>query len=219
VRVEGHVLLWAGLHRKRPTLRVLVLGGTGPIGSAVVRELVGRGHQLFALARSAASAARLDQIGVTAIAGDIGSPEAWVATLRPLDAVIHMACDFNTDMGAVDRRLLDALLPALAANKQRPRFLYTGGCWLFGATGDDLATEQTPFRPLPAPRTRLDAAASRSGGRDPLRRSTAGPGHKITKTTPCKVEWAPAFRSPRPARGERSDRPRDPGEGGYRSND
>jgi nucleoside-diphosphate-sugar epimerase len=130
-------------------LRVFVLGGTGRIGSAVVRELVGRGHQLFALARSDASAAKLDQIGVTAIAGDIGSPEAWVATLRPVDAVIHMACDFNTDMGAVDRRLLDALLPALAANKQRPRFLYTGGCWLFGATGDDLATEQTPFRPLP----------------------------------------------------------------------
>ena len=116
----------------------------------MVRELVGRGHQLFALARSAASTARLDQIGVTAIAGDIGSPQAWAATLPPLDAVIHMACDFNTDMGAVDRRLLDALLPALAANKQKPRFLYTGGCWLFGATGDDLATEQTPFRPLPA---------------------------------------------------------------------
>src|SRR5204863_3245773 len=33
----------------------------------------------------------------------------------------------------------------------------------------------------------LVAEASRSGRRDPFRRSTAGPGHKITKTTPCKV--------------------------------
>jgi nucleoside-diphosphate-sugar epimerase len=130
-------------------LRVFVLGGTGLIGSAVIRELVRRGHRLFGLARSGTSAAKLDQIGVTSIAGDIGSPEGWLATLPPCDAAIHMACDFDTDMGAVDRRLLDRLLPALAAQNERPRFLYTGGCWLFGATGDALATEATPFCPLP----------------------------------------------------------------------
>src|SRR5882757_1021768 len=98
---------WAGFHRKGSGMRVFVLGGTGLIGSAVARELVGRGHQLFGLARSGASAAKLNQIGLTAIAGDIGSPDAWVAALPPFDAVIHMACDFDTDMGGVDRRLLD----------------------------------------------------------------------------------------------------------------
>ena len=61
-----------------------------------------------------------------------------------------MACDFTTDMGAVDRRLIDGLLSALAAQPQRPRLIYTGGCWLFGATGNEIASEQTPFRPLPA---------------------------------------------------------------------
>src|SRR5258707_8245119 len=50
----------------------------------------------------------------------------------------------------VDRRLLDGLLPHLAAQSKRATFIYTGGCWLFGATGDDVATEETPFRPLPA---------------------------------------------------------------------
>jgi len=131
-------------------LRVFVLGGTGLIGTAVVRELVGRGHELFGLARSGASAARLDHIGVTSFPGDTQSPEHWVARLPPLDAVIHMACDFSTDMGAIDRHLLDRLLPALAAQEETPRFIYTGGCWLFGATGDATATEATPFRPLPA---------------------------------------------------------------------
>lgn len=129
-------------------MRVFVLGGTGLIGTAVVRELVGRGHQLFGLARSGASAARLDQIGVTSFPGDIRSPEHWLARLPPCDAVIHMACDFSTEMGAIDRHLLDRLLPALAAQPQTPRFIYTGGCWLFGATGDAVATEATPFRPL-----------------------------------------------------------------------
>jgi nucleoside-diphosphate-sugar epimerase len=41
-------------------------------------------------------------------------------------------------------------LPSLAAQPTKPRFIYTGDGWLFGATGDDLATEQTPFHPLPA---------------------------------------------------------------------
>ena len=52
-----------------------------------------------------------------------------------------MACDFNSDMGAVDRRLLDGLLPVLAKQKEKPRFIYTGGGWLFGATDDELVME------------------------------------------------------------------------------
>jgi nucleoside-diphosphate-sugar epimerase len=131
-------------------VRVLVLGGTGSIGSAVVQELVGRGHDVLALARSEVSATKSGEAGATPLAGDIAAPEPWTARLPPVDAVIHAACDFSTAMGAIDRRLLDALLPALAAQPKKPRLIYTGGCWLFGATGDDIATEATPFCPLPA---------------------------------------------------------------------
>jgi nucleoside-diphosphate-sugar epimerase len=131
-------------------VRVLVLGGTGSIGSAVVRELVRCGHDICGLARSDASAAKLAECGATPMAGDIAAPERWAGRLPRLDAVIHAACDFNSDMGAIDRRLLDVLLPSLAAQPKKPRFIYTGGCWLFGATGDDVATEETPLRPLPA---------------------------------------------------------------------
>jgi nucleoside-diphosphate-sugar epimerase len=138
------------LPQKEQIVRVLVLGGTGMIGSAVVRVMVGRGHELFGLARSEVAAAKLRQSGAMPLAGDIGSPETWAAGLPPPDAVVHMACDFTTDMGAFDRRLLDVLLPALVAQPTKPRFIATGGCWLFGATGDDIATEATPFCPLPA---------------------------------------------------------------------
>jgi nucleoside-diphosphate-sugar epimerase len=131
-------------------LRVFVLGGTGSIGSPTLRKLIERGHQVWALARSDSSASRLAEIGATVVAGDITAPERWIARLPLLDAVIHAACDFSSDMGAIDTRLLDTLLPALAAQPNRPRFIYTGGCWLFGATGDEIATEETPFRPLPA---------------------------------------------------------------------
>jgi nucleoside-diphosphate-sugar epimerase len=131
-------------------VRVFVLGGTGSIGSALVRELIKRGHSVSALARSEVSTAKLSEFGATPVAGDIASPERWTTRLPTVDAVIHAACDFSTEMGAIDARLLDVLLRSLAAQPRKPRFIYTGGCWLFGATGHDVATEETPFRPLPA---------------------------------------------------------------------
>jgi nucleoside-diphosphate-sugar epimerase len=131
-------------------LRVFILGGTGSIGSPIVRELIERGHEVWALARSEASAAKLREGGATAMAGDIAAPERWTPRLPLIDAVIHAACDFGNEMAAIDARLLDALLPALAAQPKKPRFLYTGGGWLFGAAGDEVATEATPFRPVPA---------------------------------------------------------------------
>ncbi len=131
-------------------MRVFVLGGTGSIGSPILRELRKRGHEVWALARSDVSATKLRDCGATPVEGDIAAPERWTARLPPIDAVIHAACDFAAEMGAIDARLLDGLLPSLAAQPKRPRFIYTGGCWLFGATGDEVATEETPFRPLAA---------------------------------------------------------------------
>jgi nucleoside-diphosphate-sugar epimerase len=115
-----------------------------------VHALVLRGHAVLALARSELAMARLRDIGAVPCAGDITRPAAWIEGLPKVDVAIHTGCDFSTDMGAIDRNLLDALLPALAAQANRPRFIYTGGCWLFGATGDGIATEETPFHPLPA---------------------------------------------------------------------
>ena len=120
------------------------------IGSAVVRKLIARGHVVLGLARSEASAAKLAGFGATPLRGDIASPEAWTGRLPQLDAVVHAACDVDSDMGVIDRRLLDYLLPALGAQANKPRFITTGGCWLFGATGDAIATEETALDPLPA---------------------------------------------------------------------
>ena len=131
-------------------MRILVLGGTGSIGSAVVRELASRGHVVHGLARSETSGTKLAGLGATPLPGDIASPAAWTGRLPQLDAVVHAACDFDSEMGAIDRRLLDYLLPSLGAQANRPRFITTGGCWLFGATGEAIATEETTLDPLPA---------------------------------------------------------------------
>src|SRR5882757_4775637 len=69
-------------------LHVFVTGGTGAIGSAVVHALIARGHRVVALARSDAAAIRLAGRGATPMVGDIAIPEAWVARLPRIDAVI-----------------------------------------------------------------------------------------------------------------------------------
>jgi nucleoside-diphosphate-sugar epimerase len=120
------------------------------IGTAVVRQLIARRHAVLGLARSETSAAKLAGFGATPLHGDITAPEAWTGRLPQLDAVIHAASDYDSDMGAIDRRLLDQLLPVLGAQANKPRFIYTGGCWLFGATGDAIATEEAALDPLPA---------------------------------------------------------------------
>ena len=130
-------------------MQVLVLGGTGSIGAPVVRALAGRGHHVIALTRSDSAATKAASLGASPLGGDIAAAERWLPALPPLDAVVHLACGFGGDMAAVDRRLLDGLLPHLAAQPQQAKFIYTGGCWLFGATGDDVANEAAPFRPLP----------------------------------------------------------------------
>ena len=67
-----------------------------------------------------------------------------------MDAIIHVACEFGAAMQQIEWHLLEALLCYLTECSQETKFIYTGGCWLFGATGDAVATEATPFAPLPA---------------------------------------------------------------------
>lgn len=69
--------------------------------------------------------------------------------MSEIDGIIQAAATFEEDMGPVDRRVLTALARAAQTAGTRPRFIYTGGCWFFGETGDEIATEESPFNPLP----------------------------------------------------------------------
>ncbi len=109
------------------------------------------GHEVVALARSRPSAGKIARLGATVVRGDIGIPDRWLLSLPDVDGVIQMACDFDSREGETEQHLLDGLPPVLALSPQKVRFIHTGGCWLFGPTGNNVATEPALYRLSPLP--------------------------------------------------------------------
>lgn len=128
-------------------MRILVLGGTGSIGGAVLKELLARKFTVFALARSPSARDSLRKTGAITIEGDIRYPDVWSDCLQDVDAVIHAAATWHADMDVVDQALVAALLDGLKTTDSSKSLIYTGGCWLYGGTGDTPAIETTPLSP------------------------------------------------------------------------
>ncbi|MBT4044442.1 MAG: NAD-dependent epimerase/dehydratase family protein [Rhodospirillaceae bacterium] len=131
-------------------MRTLILGATGAIGSSVAKELAGHHHDVVALARSDEAERALAEQNFHVVRGDLRQPSHWVKTIHEVDAVIHVAATFTDDMGEVDRRLIDALIFEAEKRQHRLKLIYTGGCWLYGETGDHVATETDRLNPIPA---------------------------------------------------------------------
>ncbi|HYG68871.1 MAG TPA: NAD-dependent epimerase/dehydratase family protein [Anaeromyxobacteraceae bacterium] len=72
-------------------MRALVTGAAGFLGTALVRLLASRGHEVRALARPGRAGALADVAGVELFAGDATDPASMRDAVRDRDVVFHLA--------------------------------------------------------------------------------------------------------------------------------
>jgi nucleoside-diphosphate-sugar epimerase len=154
---------------------VFITGASGYIGGSVAAALMGQGHRVRGLARSDATAAALDKIGIAAVRGGLDDAAVLAQAARAADVTVNAA-------NAGHRAAVEVMLGALAGTGKA--FVHTGGSSIVGtrARGERVEAifdEDTPFTPTPyrAPRVEIDA----------LVRGAAGNGVRATVIAPTLI--------------------------------
>lgn len=136
-------------------MRVFLTGGTGFIGTHLVRALIERGDECVVLSRSERDSWNLG--GVRVVSGDPTAPGSWCAELAVCDAVVNLAGGRIVDPAhrwtparkALLRRsrieTTRRVVEAITAAAEPPTVLISGSAiGYYGPRGDDVVDESEP---------------------------------------------------------------------------
>lgn len=122
-------------------MRVALTGATGFVGSHILTELQGHGHEVTALVRDDAQASRIGEQGATPIVVDLYDKDAVVRVLGSADGAIHTASPGDETSADLDSAVVDAAIEAFAGSGKP--YIHISGAWVYG---DNLAIdENSPF--------------------------------------------------------------------------
>jgi nucleoside-diphosphate-sugar epimerase len=141
-------------------MRIFVTGASGFVGSAVVQELLGAGHQVLGLVRTQEAAAKLAASGAQAQLGTLEDHAGLKSGAASSDAVIHTAFhhDFSNFAAScdLDRRAIEAIGSVLEGT-DKP-LLVTSGCAVIPS--GPLRVESDPPVPFSPSYPRLSEATA-----------------------------------------------------------
>ena len=134
-------------------MNIFITGATGWVGSAIVQDLIGSGHEVTGLARSYDKAATLAATGAKVIRASFDDLDVLRDAASQADAVIHTAFNhdfFNQEFSKFvesceqDRRVIDVLASALQGST-RPLLVTSGLSGLVGGANEsDLPNPASP---------------------------------------------------------------------------
>jgi len=136
-------------------MRVLVTGHKGYIGTVLTPMLLERGYEVIGLDSDLFEDCTFGEppVEVPGIRKDIRDVEA--SDLHGVDAVMHLAGLSNDPLGDLDPQLTYEInylasvrLAMLAKQAGIKRFIFSSSCSTYGAAGDDMLDETSPFNPV-----------------------------------------------------------------------
>jgi nucleoside-diphosphate-sugar epimerase len=136
-------------------MRVLVTGHKGYIGTVLTPMLLERGYEVIGLDSDLFEDCTFGEppVEVPEIRKDIRDVEA--SDLHGVDAVMHLAGLSNDPLGDLDPQLTYEInylasvrLAMLAKQAGIKRFIFSSSCSTYGAAGDDMLDETSPFNPV-----------------------------------------------------------------------
>jgi 2-alkyl-3-oxoalkanoate reductase len=148
-------------------MRAFVTGGTGFLGSRVIKRLVARGDEVVALAREGAAADALEASGVKVVRGDLGDVEPLLPVAAGCDVVYHVGARVTTsgaweEFFRVNVEAAQKLCDAALAGRAR-RFVHVSSLGIFDIdrdgmdVGDEGDYDRRPMLRGHYTRSKLDA--------------------------------------------------------------
>jgi len=138
-------------------MKIFVTGATGFVGSAVVKELVGRGQEVTGLVRRRAMAGHVEEAGAKVLMGNLLDPAAWSQAVKESDLVIsasqpvrfgeHLAIPESHRRSYYHGKMVANLF--LAAQDSRVKAIaVTYGALGFGNKGEQWVDGHTDLNPV-----------------------------------------------------------------------
>ena len=146
------------IRANRKERHVLVIGGAGYIGSALLPDLLDRGHHVRVLdlllfgespIKNVVAHPRLELVH-----GDFRHVESVVEAMRDIDSVVHLgaivgdpACNIDEDLTIDVNLSATRVLAQLARTAHVDRFLFASTCSVYGAC-DEVLDERSEVKPV-----------------------------------------------------------------------